>query len=136
MTFQVGVKIFLQDEETGKYLVIRRAVEKYPDMAGKLWDIPGGRMEAGKPLLENLRRELTEEIGAMLRGEPKILLAQDILIPARDLHIVRLTYTGHATGEIVLSDEHDAYDWLTAQELVERVEADKITLEAAKLLLK
>lgn len=125
-TLQVGVKILLQNSE-GKYLLVRRNVEKYPD-AGAIWDIVGGRIHPGSLLFENLKREVKEETGLMLTTEPKLIAAQDILkVPGK--HIVRLTYVGtiedfetnknsrSIENEITLDDENDEYGWFTLEEI-------------------
>jgi len=52
MELQVGVKALLRNKE-GKYLLIRRSSEKYPEVGAK-WDIVGGRINPGETLLENL----------------------------------------------------------------------------------
>ena len=52
MQLQVGVKILLKNRE-GKFLLMRRSEEKYRDVLQK-WDIPGGRIDPGKPLMENI----------------------------------------------------------------------------------
>lgn len=41
------------------------------------WDLPGGQVEPGELLLETLARELDEEIGVALQGEPRFLFVQD-----------------------------------------------------------
>lgn len=112
---QVGVKILLKNKE-GKFLLLRRSLEKYPEITGR-WDIVGGRIEAGKPLIENLKREVKEETGLNLIGDPKLIVAQDILkVPGK--HIVRLTYIGEAEGEIVLDQsENDMHKWFDWNEL-------------------
>ena len=46
-----------------------------------------------------------------------LLAAQDIFAPDKDLHVIRLTYTGSAIGEVTLSDEHDDYKWMTKAEI-------------------
>jgi 8-oxo-dGTP pyrophosphatase MutT (NUDIX family) len=61
MELQVGVKILLENKE-GKYLLLRKSPEKYPEMGSK-WEIVGGRIEPGQSLRENLKREVQEEIG-------------------------------------------------------------------------
>jgi len=48
---QVGVKALLQNSE-GKYLLLRRSLEKYPEIKGR-WDIVGGRIDPGSILIEN-----------------------------------------------------------------------------------
>ena len=113
MNLQVGVKILLKDD-SGKYLLLRRSKEKYPELHGQ-WDIAGGRIEAGTLLIENLKREIAEETGLDLVGEPELIFAQDIL--GTDNHVVRLTYTGVASGRIRLSDEHDEYRWFSLDEI-------------------
>lgn len=113
MEFRVGVKILLKNKE-GKYLALCRSKIKYPEVGAK-WDIAGGRIDAGTNLFENLQREVMEETGLTIIGEPKLLTAQDILKP--DKHIIRLTYLGEADGEVKLSDEHSEYRWLTLEEL-------------------
>lgn len=110
---QVGVKILLKNKE-GKYLLLRRSPAKYPET--QKWDIPGGRINVGETLEENLAREVREETGLPIHGPVKLIAAQDIL-KLEDKHIVRLTYAGRTEGEPVLSDEHEEYLWVTHEEL-------------------
>lgn len=108
------MKAFLQNKE-GECLILKISKEKYPERKAK-WDIPGGRIEPGKSLMENLRREIKEETGLLLIGKPQLLAAQDILgVPGR--HVVRLTYRGKVKGEVKLSEEHTSYKWVTMNEL-------------------
>ncbi|MES3032348.1 MAG: NUDIX domain-containing protein [Patescibacteria group bacterium] len=113
MELQVGVKIILQNKE-GKYLVLFRSFESKPKPHREYWDMPGGRINLGFPLFENLKREVMEETGLEITGEPKLVTAQDIL---KDKHVVRLTYSGFADGEVRLSEEHSDYKWLSLQEI-------------------
>ena len=116
MELQVGVKILLRNEE-GKYLLVRRSLEKYPEVGDHQWDIVGGRIDPGFPLIDNLEREIKEEVGLVLEKEPRLIAAQDILrIPGR--HVVRLTYVGEIHGEPKLDpDEHSEYGWFTLHEM-------------------
>lgn len=121
ITLQVGVKILLQNEE-GKYLLLRRSLEKYPETSDNRWSIVGGRINPGETLIDNLRREVREETGLELAGEPQLIAAQDILniegYP--DRHVVRLTYVGKASGDIVLdTEENDIYQWYSKDELLQ-----------------
>jgi ADP-ribose pyrophosphatase YjhB (NUDIX family) len=112
---QVGVKILLENEQ-GQYLLLFRSAEKYPEITER-WDIVGGRIKPGTPLLENLGRELKEETGLELIGEPRLVAAQDIFRKT-DHHVVRLTYIGHARGEVNLDkEEHDDYRWFSREDL-------------------
>ena len=71
IVLQVGVKILLKNSE-GKYLLLRRNPEKYPE-AQCGWDIVGGRIDAGSTLLDNLKREIKEETNLDIKIEKKIL---------------------------------------------------------------
>lgn len=115
-TLQVGVKILVKSRE-GKYLLLRRSAEQYPEAAGQ-WDIVGGRIEKGSGLLENLQREIQEESGLQLDGAPTLIAAQDIFANPQ-LHVVRLTYVGLVQpGEVILDGvEHESFQWFTRDEL-------------------
>lgn len=108
------MKVLLKNTE-GKYLLLRRNPEKYPEV-GAMWDIVGGRIDPGTSLLENLKREIKEETQLDLLKDPKIIAAQDILrIQGR--HVVRITYIGEITGEPILDEDHDEYKWLDLEEI-------------------
>jgi len=112
---QVGVKVLIKNKE-GKYLLLKRSDKKYPNMEGK-WDIVGGRIDPGKTLIENLKREIEEETSLSLKEDPKLICAQDI-IRGEDVHVVRLTYIGKADGDVKLdSEEHVSCKWVSEEEL-------------------
>ncbi len=116
MELQVGVKVLLKNDE-GKYLLIRRNPKKYPEVGPK-WDIVGGRINPGSPLLENLAREVREETGLELAGTPKIIGAQDIFTPKfPDRHVVRISYVGVAKGEPVIDEESLEWKWFLKEEI-------------------
>lgn len=116
ITLQVGVKVLLKNKE-GKYLMLRRSLNKYPEIKGR-WDMAGGRIGPGKTLIENLQREVKEETGLKLISIPKLIAAQDIL-RGKGRHVVRLTHIGESNGEVKLdTDENDMYKWYTWKELL------------------
>ncbi|MFA5991326.1 MAG: NUDIX domain-containing protein [Candidatus Doudnabacteria bacterium] len=129
MELQVGVKILLQNSD-GKYLLVRRNPKKYPEVGPK-WDIVGGRINAGTTLLENLKREIKEEVGLEYTGEPKLVAAQDILVrryadsaDSADTalneitrHVVRLTFLGEIEGEPKIDEDHLEAGWFSAKEI-------------------
>src|SRR3989338_10313447 len=121
MELQVGVKILLRNKD-GKYLIVRRSAEKYPEVGAK-WGIVGGRIGFGVSLMENLKREVMEETSLIIIDEPKLITAQDIL--KTDKHVVRLTYTGLADGEVQLSDEHSEHKWLSLEDIKNLEPMDK-----------
>ena len=113
MELQVGVKILIKNTD-GTFLFLKRSPIKYPET--QKWDIPGGRIDVGSTLMANLAREVAEETTLSLVGTPRLIAAQDIL-KSTDKHVVRLTYVGEAEGDVVLGDEHVAYQWFSLSEL-------------------
>lgn len=121
MQLQIGVKVIIQNT-AGKYLLLTRSEDYQTIGGGDGWDIPGGRIDASEELLEALHREVREEISAELPADvrPELLAAQDIIVTAKDLHVVRLTYRLTLDiDEVTLSGEHTAYRWFTLAELKE-----------------
>lgn len=127
MILQVGVKAFLKNKE-GKFLLIKRSPVKYPEVPNP-WDIVGGRIDPGSPLLENLKREVAEETGLKIISEPRLISAQDIL-RIEGKHIVRLSYIAETEGEPVLdTSENTEYCWLTIDELKKQAGLDEYVRE-------
>jgi 8-oxo-dGTP diphosphatase len=110
IVLQVGVKALLKNKD-GKYLVVKRNLDKYKGAKGS-WDIVGGRIEPGTSLLENLKREVKEETGLTIISNPKLISAQDILHNT-GRHIVRLTYVADTEGKVALdTSENLEYTWV------------------------
>ena len=116
MKLQVGVKVLIQNN-SGQYLLLRRA-QTMSSESETHWDIPGGRIEPEEPLAEALRREIHEETGLDITAAPQLLAAQDIFVPAADLHVVRLTYQLQGDGDVVISHEHQDTQWATPSEAI------------------
>lgn len=132
MILQVGVKALLKNGD-GKYLVVKRSVEKYVDVE-ESWDIPGGRIDPDKPLFENLKREVMEETSLDLIKIPRLLCAQDIFAKDGERHIVRLTYVGEIEGQPTLDEENTDYQWLSLEELRNLDKIDPFLKEALDLM--
>jgi ADP-ribose pyrophosphatase YjhB (NUDIX family) len=127
MELQVGVKIFLKNKD-GKFLFLQRNLEKYNEVKkDDSFDIVGGRINLGTPLIENLKREIFEETKLNLTEEPRLLTAQDIL--RKDKHVVRLTYIGEIEGEPLLDEDHISYKWLSIDEINKQEGIDQYSKE-------
>ena len=133
MELQVGVKILLKNKE-GKYLLLHRNWDKYPEVKrDDSWDIVGGRINIGTPLLDNLKREIFEETKLNLIKEPKLIAAQDILRVNK--HVVRLTYLGEIKGEPTLDEYHDSYKWVSKEEILKEPNLDQYFKKVFEKLL-
>lgn len=117
---QIGVKLLLQNSH-GDYLLLNRASHySLQDDVQDAWDIPGGRIDASEPLAMALKREVQEELGINLTGDTTLLAAQDIILPNKNLHVVRLTYIATQDvldSNITLSTEHTGFRWFSRADL-------------------
>jgi 8-oxo-dGTP pyrophosphatase MutT (NUDIX family) len=115
MELQVVVKILLENTNR-EFLLLQRNQATYADIE-KYWDIPGGRIEVGTPLLENLAREVFEETKLPLTSTPKLVYAQDIII-GNVKHVVRLTYRATTEGTPILdTHENISYKWFSLEQM-------------------
>lgn len=130
MILQVGVKILIRDK-AGHFLFLKRS-SKF-NGGFQMWDIPGGRIKPEEALPDALAREVSEETGLVL-GNFSLLIAQDIFVEAKSLHVVRLTYTGTAEGDVVLSDEHDEAKWFSLDEIRWKADLDPYIKGALKAI--
>ena len=58
----IAAGIALVAEDTGRLLMLQRAIEKNGKASGK-WELPGGKLDPGETPLEAARREWQEEVG-------------------------------------------------------------------------
>lgn len=78
-------------------------------------DLPGGRLRFGEDPKIALEREIDEEVGLKV----EILRPLDVWYLVKDqLQLVGINYLCiWKEGEVVLSDEHEAYEWLSEEAL-------------------
>ena len=116
--FAVAVKAVIIKED--KALVLRRSKD---EMEGSFmnshqkWDLPGGGVHFFERSEEGLLREIREETNLEVTiGKPLSLF--DAI--KHHIHLCIFTYACEwKTGEVVLSDEHEAYYWLSEEEMEE-----------------
>ena len=112
--FRLSVKVLLRNVAEQVLLLRRSAASKHN--AGK-WDFPGGKVDAGERFDEALVREVREETGLSMCLE-RVLGAGESVLPD---HVVAYLFLGGRLldGEVRLSDEHDAFQWLSKSDLLE-----------------
>jgi 8-oxo-dGTP diphosphatase len=109
----VGVAIL----EQGRVLAARRA---HPPALAGLWELPGGKVEAGETLETAAVREIAEELGCTVEVTDSL----DGTSPIGDDLVLRVVLARLAGGDPV-PHEHDAVRWLRSDEL------DEVTWAAA-----
>jgi len=114
MKFYLGIKSVIARAD-GKVLVVREC-EKYDEGTelGK-WDVVGGRIDSEESIFDGLCREVKEESGLSIKiGESLGVTENFIEIKGEPCHIVRVYFasTVLGSGEVVLSSDHDRYEWI------------------------
>ncbi|MDO8574254.1 MAG: NUDIX hydrolase [bacterium] len=104
--------VFRQD---GKFLALHRT-ETAPHNP-LTWDFPGGIIDEGETLETGAIREIKEETGIEVE-DLKLLDLESKIIESGELYIFTI-YTAQAKSEnIVLSYEHDKFQWVTLEEFM------------------
>lgn len=124
-----GIIIFRNTPQGRRYLVIRSSRDKSTIAKGKdvkeFWDLPKGVLEKGETGMDAAKREAKEEVGIEnLRIVPAF--KETVHYFTRRDGKPAPKYVAMFLGEvktdtIVLSWEHDKYEWLPHKEAYERV---------------
>lgn len=115
-SFALAVKaIVIRD---GRFLVLHRSKKEMEESIlnkNQCWDLPGGGVHFYEKNKSALMREIWEE--TRLKTEMKFLYSCYDIIKL-GIHMTILTYVClYKGGEVILSDEHDAFYWLTIDEM-------------------
>lgn len=89
------------------------------------WDLPGGELEEGENLEESARREIREEVGLEV-SNLKFIHADARDAANGEYWVVLFSTADAASGEVVLSYEHDQHEWLTREEFLKRKSSARI----------
>ena len=105
------------------------------------WDLPGGLFEYGEEMLFGVEREIKEETGLEVTGTKAVYSKTEHRIWENgEANAVFLFYLADAVkGNVVLSNEHDMYKWVTLKEAIDLIKYDLhkellIYLQTYKLL--
>lgn len=97
-------------------LVLRRSSTD-PHAPGRI-DLPGGGVEQGEAYAVSAAREIAEEAGLTVSPEHlRLVYTMSKLSSSGDAVIVRFLFLATVDdAAVTLSHEHDAYEWLDAQQ--------------------
>jgi 8-oxo-dGTP diphosphatase len=114
-----GVILLTNDNEV---LLLRRSeTDKHRPLE---WDLPGGHVEPGESFETTAKRELYEETGISVDiSSQALVFAISDTFPERDLSVNWLFFAAKMGADVpvVLSAEHDNYEWVDRQEALTRV---------------
>lgn len=98
----------------GNALVLRESGEYEDGTQRGNYDLPGGRIDPSESLFDALKREVQEETGLVVSVGDLFHVSEKFqTIRGEQCHIIRLYFICEAdTDTVVLSDDHDAYEWI------------------------
>jgi len=107
-------------------------VNAWPGGVSDLWCAPGGGVEPGQSLPDNLRREVHEETGLSVEvGAP--CLVNEFHDPSRRFHQVDIYFRCTITGGTVTADWRDPADVVTERRFFAREELSAIRFKPDSL---
>lgn len=99
-------------------LALKRAANDHS--RGGNWDLPGGGYEQGEEVISAIKREVMEEAGLTVNSLNPIFFANRIGVEVGFFQGDTVFATCYASsdweGEVVLSNEHTEYKWVTPEE--------------------
>jgi len=115
----------------GRILSMRRSLSK--DASPGIWEALSGRMEPGESPLEAVRREIAEESGLEVDVHPRPWAAHGSERAGVPMLIVYYL-ADWMSGDVRLSEEHDAFEWLGADEFAERTPIPQLSQAVREVL--
>ena len=109
----------------GRYLLLKRSLDK--DFSPGEWETGSGRLEQGEGFSEALKRESREELGMELRAECIVGTThfyRGEQRPENELVGVIFGCSVPDETEVILSEEHTDYRWMTADEARDFLQQD------------
>lgn len=104
----------------GKILALKRAADDHS--RGGCWDLPGGGYERGEDVIPAIMREVREEAGLIIHDPKPIFFTNRLGIKqgffAGDTVFATTYVCKKWEGEVVISDEHTEFKWVTPEEFI------------------
>lgn len=121
-TFRVAQKIFITNEKNELFVVRFASISTNPKTLWGKWDFPGGGVEIDESLDEGIQREIREEIGNVEIEIGRPILYWDFWMKDFGKEHIRTVAIGISgkwkSGNIVLNEEHDAFRWISTEEIL------------------
>lgn len=118
--FRVGQKLLLFNSEKKVLIIHFSSTDRITACLHGKWDFPGGGVEWNESLEKGIEREIKEELGQVKfkLGDP-ILVWDWVHEENSDKRTVCVLYEAeYLGGKIILNEEHDRYEWVEIDKLM------------------
>ncbi len=129
ITLRLIAKIFVVNE-AGEVLILRRSATNTRRPLG--WDLPGGKVEQDEDPNAAVLRELQEEAGIVANDSALFSSYSEL----KEFHLVWLLYQTILKGktpDVKLSFEHDQFQWIKPEDIVNYDIPEKYQIAIKKL---
>ncbi len=126
--FWLSVKAVVIDQGQQKVLVLKRSKkEKFHTGA---YDLPGGHVDKGESVAEALQREIKDETGLVTEAGDILAIREyprehEMFDKIKALRF----FAYYKGGEVKLSKEHSGFEWLTFDEVAQKLAGKKTAKE-------
>lgn len=100
-----------------QFLIVQRAPH---DSNPLLWELPGGAVEHSEDPVEAVKREVWEEAGLSITPLYPVATSTGFSSKGKHIQVVRIAYlckTINSLQEVILSNEHTAFRWITIENI-------------------
>jgi 8-oxo-dGTP diphosphatase len=112
--FSLSVKVIIRNK-SGECLLLKRSMHSASNPWK--WEFPGGKVDRSEILENAILRETAEETGLTIELDHVAGSAESEF---REWRVAHLIMEGRpVSGKVVLSDEHDDYQWVPISKLPE-----------------
>lgn len=110
-------------DENDNILLIRRSPTD--NRRPSQWDVPGGSADSGEEFVKAAAREVHEEVGIEVAADNFRIVYATSDITGKGNVVWVYFVTRVKNTEPILSDEHDAYQWLSLDDSIDAIEYDR-----------
>ena len=101
-------------DENNHVLIIKRRNTRY---GNEKWCLPGGKVDFGISVEDNLAKELHEETSLRYLKSEFLGFLDTLPSPESDMHFVSLVFHCEVAGEVILNDESMEFAWIASAEM-------------------
>lgn len=118
MKLRRAAKALIRRKTDGRYLILTSSKWEENPARSQKPDLPGGVVEDGESIEEGLIRELEEEISISPKEDELQLVWGNTYAEDDESTTFLLYFIELENPTIILSWEHEKFEWLTAEEVI------------------